>query len=46
MRTAGTTSTTASVLADHLRDDAYALVSKTAEAGAAAVFVGLLVLDR
>lgn len=39
-------SSTTSVLADHLRDDAYALVSKVAEAGAAAVFALLLVLDR
>lgn len=37
---------TASVLADHLRGDAYALVSKAAEAAAAVLFAALLVLDR
>lgn len=37
---------TASVLADHLRGDVYALVSKAAEAAAAVLFAALLVLDR
>lgn len=37
---------TASVLAEHLRGDAYALVSKTAEAAAAVLFAALFVLDR
>lgn len=37
---------TTSVLADHLRDDAYALISKTAEAAAAVLFAALLVLNR
>ncbi|MEM4780867.1 MAG: hypothetical protein QXG03_04795, partial [Halalkalicoccus sp.] len=34
------------VLAEHLRDDAYALVSKTAEASALALFTVLALLDR
>ncbi|MDL5362269.1 hypothetical protein [Halalkalicoccus sp. NIPERK01] len=37
---------TLSTLADHLRGDAYALVSKAAEAGAAVLFTALLSLDR
>lgn len=37
---------TPNVLAEHLREDAYALVSKTAEAGAAVLFVALAALDR
>lgn len=37
---------TPTVLVDHLREDAYALASKGAEAGAAAVLVALAVLDR
>ncbi|WP_122088091.1 hypothetical protein [Halalkalicoccus subterraneus] len=37
---------TVPILAEHLRDDAYALVSKAAEAGAAVLFAVLLALDR